>query len=317
MQPTPTASTAPSAAQSEPGPRAADSAVPPTTTPVPRWRYKWSIALYRGASPLALAPIDPRGRPALTAKDVTDVPALCVADPFLLQRPDTLYLFFEVMNRATDRGELAYATSDDGLAWRYGGVVLREPFHLSYPQVFEWQGRLLMVPETRQAKAIRLYEADAFPHRWRHVATLCEGPYADATLHWDGRRWWMFAQRGLDELRLFHAPAPEGPWTEHRDSPLWPGNRRRTRPGGRMLVHDGRLLRFAQDGWPSYGSFLRVFVVDRLDVDGYEEHEAAESPILGASRSGWNALAMHHIDAMPTAAGDWLAVVDGATLALG
>ena len=281
----------------------------------PRWRHKWAIALYRGPSPLALAPIDPRGQPFLTGREVTDVPALGVADPFLFERDGCLYLFFEVVNRDTDRGEIAYATSDDGLAWRYGEVVLREPFHLSYPQVFAWEGKTLMVPETRQADAIRLYEASAFPGGWRQVATLCQGPYADATLHFDGGHWWMFAQRGLDEMRLFHAPAPQGPWAEHPQSPLWPGNRRRTRPGGRMLKHQGRLLRFAQDGWPSYGSCLRAFVVDRLDVDGYAECEVPESPIIRASRSGWNAQAMHHIDAIPTTAGDWLAVVDGATLA--
>lgn len=284
---------------------------------VPRWHYKWSIAVYRGHSPLDLAPAGARNQPALSARDATDVPALGVADPFLLRRPDRLYLFFEVMNGASDRGEIAFSTSDDGVAWDYGGIVMREPFHLSYPQLFEWEGKVLMVPETRQAGGIRLYEADDFPRAWRHVATLAHGPYADATLHWDGDRWWMFAQRGLDELRLFHAPNPHGPWTEHPASPLWPGNRTRTRPGGRMLVHDGRLLRFAQDGWPEYGSCLRVYVVDRLTVDSYAEHEAAESPIFRASCSGWNAVAMHHIDAIRTADGDWLAVVDGATLAYG
>ena len=83
-----------------------------------------------------------------------------------------------------------------------------------------------------------------------------------------------------------------------------------------MLVHDGRLIRFAQDGWPSYGSFLRAFQIERLDEQGYEEHELPESPILGATRSGWNALAMHHIDAILTKDGHWLAAVNGATLAL-
>lgn len=282
----------------------------------PQWRYKWSIAIYRGASPLALLAVDPRGRATLTARDVTDVPANAVADPFLLQRDGQIVMFFEVMNSDSDRGEIAYATSQDGLAWHYGAVVLREPFHLSYPQVFEWQGAVYMIPETRQANSVRLYRADDFPCGWRYVDTLLQGAFADSTLHFDGRLWWLFAQRGLDELCLFISNSPAGPWRKHPCSPLWPGNRRRTRPGGRMLVHDGRLIRFAQDGWPSYGSFLRAFQIDRLDEQGYEEHELPESPILGATRSGWNALAMHHIDAIQTKDGHWLAAVDGATLAL-
>ena len=281
-----------------------------------RWRYKWSIAIYQGASPLSLTAADPRGRPTLTARDVTDAPAHAVADPFLLRRDGQIYLFFEIMNGDTDRGEIAYATSHDGLAWQYGAVVLREPFHLSYPQVFVWQDSVYMIPETRQADAIRLYRAEAFPGGWQYVATLQQGPFADSTLHFDGQLWWLFAQRGLDELCLMLSDSPAGPWRKHPCSPLWPGNRRRTRPAGRILRHEGKLIRFAQDGWPAYGSFLRAFQIDRLDEQGYEEHELPESPILGATRSGWNALAMHHIDAIPMEEGRWLAAVDGATLAL-
>jgi hypothetical protein len=279
----------------------------------PTWRYKWSIAIYRGPSPLALSPVDPRGRPNLTAKDVTDVRANAVADPFLLRRDDGLYMFFELMNDASDRGEIAYATSADGLSWEYAGRVLQEPFHLSYPQVFNWQSDVYMIPETRQAQQIRLYRAEVFPDRWRLVATLAEGPYADATIHCDGRWWWLFAQRGLDELCLFMAESPLGPWRPHPASPMWPGNRARTRPGGRLQVHQGRLIRFAQDAWPSYGSCLRAYHVQRLDPQRYQEQELAESPVLSAARTGWNAVAMHHLDAIPLDDGQWLAAVDGAT----
>ena len=65
----------------------------------------------------------------------------------------------------TDRGEIAHATSRDGAAWTYRSVVLREPFHLSYPQVFEWDGAIYMVPESRQDAAVHLYVAEAFPTR--------------------------------------------------------------------------------------------------------------------------------------------------------
>ena len=281
-----------------------------------QYRYRWSIAIYRGDSPLALKPVHPRGLPTLTARHVTDATAHAVADPFMLRHGGIMYMFFEMLNAATGRGEIAYATSTNGVDWQYRSVVLREPIHLSYPQVFDWRGAIYMVPETRQAKEVRLYRAEAFPAGWQQVATLLHGEFADATLHDDGGTWWLFAQRGLDELRLYHADEPTGPWREHARSPLWPGNRSRTRPGGRLLSYNGRLIRLAQDGWPAYGSFLRAFAIDRLDPDGYEEHELPESPIFGASRSGWNALAMHHLDVLQTDDGRWLGAVDGATLGL-
>ena len=280
----------------------------------PRWRYQWSIDVYAGECLTALAPAGSGARPALTARDVTDIRASAVADPFLLQVDNLWHLFFEVVNAETNRGEIAHATSQDGRTWRYDAVVLREPFHLSYPLVFEHDGRVFMVPETRQAGAVRLYEAEAFPARWRLVATLLEGPYADATLFERDGGWWMFAQRGLDELCLFRSDAPDRGWTPHPASPLFAGNRSRTRPGGRILTDGGRLIRLAQDGWPKYGHSLRAFEILDLSSDTYEEREIEGSPILRATRHGWNAAGMHHLDALRGRDGRWTALVDGAAL---
>ena len=278
-------------------------------------RFTWSVGIYHGSSPLALAPDGARD-PVLAREHVTDVPCASVADPFLLRRDGVWFLFVEVLNTATDRGELAYATSEDGGAWTYQGVVLREPFHLSYPQVFVADGEVYLVPETRQAGSIRLYAAERFPDRWRFVATLAEGPYADPTLLEHDGRWWMFAQRGLDELRLFTSLRVEGPWIEHPASPIRTGNRRITRPAGRTVRFDGRLVRFAQDGWPNYGSHVRALEIDRLNPGEYAEHEVSESPVLSATFAGWNAMGMHHVDAQLVAPGRWMAAVDGATLRL-
>lgn len=287
--------------------------VPPPPAPQQRLRNKWSIGIFAGPNPLALKPAHGISQPVLTARDVTDVRAHTVADPFLIRRDGRWYLFFEVLNGSVDRGEIAYATSDTGLSWTYGAVVLREPFHLSYPHILAWRDEIYMIPETRQAESVRLYRAEEFPRRWKCIATLLRGRYADTTVVRHRERWWLFAQRGLDELRLFSNANLTGEWQEHVASPLWPGNRRRTRPGGRIIVHDGRLLRFAQDGWPSYGSRLLAFEIDRLDEQTYAEHEVAESPLLRASGSGWNAVGMHHLDAVQRDDGSWLAAVDGAT----
>jgi hypothetical protein len=48
----------------------------------------------------------------------------------------TWYLFYEVCNVKTKRGEIGFSTSKDLLKWNYGGIVLQERFHLSYPYVF-------------------------------------------------------------------------------------------------------------------------------------------------------------------------------------
>lgn len=281
-----------------------------------QWRLKWSIAVYAGPSPLALSPVGTVARPVLTAADVTDLAAYGVADPFLLRVDHTWYLFFEVVNKATGRGEIAFATSADGYTWQYGAVVLRETFHLSYPFVFHHGDAIYMVPETRQAACVRLYRAQRFPHDWRPVDTLLRGPYADSTLLYHEGRWWLFAQRGLDELRLWHSEDLQGPWHEHCASPLWPGNRRYSRPAGRILAVDGQLVRFAQDAWPAYGSCVHAMAITQLSTCAYGEELCAPSPILQAMGAGWNASAMHHLDAIQIAPAHWLAVVDGASTEL-
>lgn len=276
---------------------------------------RWSIGLYRGVDPWSIAPepgVDPR---IVTAETITDVAADFVADPFCHVVGDRTYLFFEIWNRERAKGEIACASSPDLTEWRYEGVALREPFHLSYPCVFAASGELFMIPETREARSVRLYRADRFPLRWRFVTELLRGDFADATPFHHRGRWWLFVHRGLDELRLYSALEPDGTFAEHPASPLVAGNRRVSRPAGRLLEHGGRIFRFAQDAWPNYGSSVRVLEVDRLSESEYLEHELPKSPILQASGEGWNALGMHHVELLPRPGGTWKAIVDGYTLA--
>jgi len=183
---------------------------------------EWSIGIYEGASPLELAPIPSTPSPVLTAQDVLDIPADFVADPFLLTLGDTWYLFFEALNNSTGQGDIGYATSDNGLDWTYQQIVLDEPYHLSYPYVFEWLGDYYMVPESYQVSSILLYRAVNFPTDWEFVAPLVSGlPYVDPSPFYYNDVWWMFAGSGLhDTLHLFYADELAGPWVEHLSSPV-------------------------------------------------------------------------------------------------
>src|SRR5690242_222164 len=84
----------------------------------------WSIGIYSGATPFALRPEGGADNPVLTARQVSDREAEFVADPFMVRAGASWQMFFEVMNRATGRGEIGLASSADGLRWSYQGVVL-------------------------------------------------------------------------------------------------------------------------------------------------------------------------------------------------
>jgi hypothetical protein len=274
----------------------------------------WSIGIYTGQSPFDLVPAAAIKNPVLSSSEVTDVPAKFVADPFMVRRDSVWYLFFEVLNMQTGKGEIGLATSDQGFAWTYQQIVLAEPFHLSYPYVFEHDDEFYMVPETLQAGAVCLYRAEDFPTRWCPVNQLIEGRYADPSVFHFDQRWWMFAcstPYEHDTLRLYYANHLIGPWKEHPSSPIVTGNKCHARPAGRILALEHRLIRFAQDCVPEYGTQVRAFEISVLTSSDYVEREHDQSPVLTASGSGWNSLGMHHIDAHVMSNGQWIACVDG------
>ena len=282
----------------------------------PWWDQVWSIGMYLGASPLELKPHTGASNPVLTRDHVNDIPAAFVADPFLCRVEDTWNVFFEVMNWNTGRGEIALATSPDVIHWNYQRVVLAEPFHLSYPYVFKWENAYYMIPESYQAKEVRLYRATDFPHGWSPVATLLSGDYlVDSTPFRHGGTWWMFvdtsADAAHDTLRLFRADQLTGPWWEHAASPLISGDSTRARPAGRVITDGDRVFRFAQNCRPAYGTQVRAFEITRLTPLEYQEKPVGPDPLLGASGSGWNADGMHQVDCHRLADGRWIAAVDG------
>lgn len=276
---------------------------------------QWAIGVYRGSDPFQLVS-DPHN-PQLSAIQIDDQHAEFVADPFMLYHNNTWYLFFETLIRIDaerTKGVIGLATSSDTQHWQYQGTVLEEPWHLSYPHVFEWQGGFYLLPETLGAACVRLYRAQSFPHRWQACADLLPGAHADATPFYAHGRWWMFSctrPQQHDRLELFYADDLLGPWQAHPLNPLIEQDARRARPAGRVIEWQGRLLRFAQDCEPRYGSRVRVFEILQLSPTAYVEQEHPSSPILAPSGQGWNGRNMHHIDLHALAPGQWLACVDG------
>ena len=278
--------------------------------------HAWSIGLYEGSSPFRLRASRRVRNPILTPLDITDVRATTVADPFVIRIDQTWNLFFEVLNQQTDRGEIGLAVSEDGVSWKYRQIVLAEPFHLSYPYVFQHEHAIYMIPETHQARSVRLYRASRFPTDWSFVCPLLEGGYfADASPVRHEDMWWIFTetnpQHKFDTLRLFYAAELTGPWREHPSSPIVAGDPHIARPAGRILSWDGKLFRFAQDDSPTYGRQVRAFEITELTPLHYDERLASRRPILRPARRGWNRLGMHHADPYHVSNGRWLVYVDG------
>lgn len=208
------------------------------------------------------------------------------------------------------------------MSWRYVQIVLKEPFHLSYPYVFQWQNEIFMVPETFQTKSVRLYRATSFPLEWTLCKTLLDGcEFVDSSLVRFQDQWWLFAGHGMppsrsDTLEVFYADELLGSWTKHPSSPVVAGNGHVARPAGRVLVVGDELLRFTQDCDPTYGRQVHAFQI-KLTRSTYQERAALKKPVCGPTGDGWNADGMHHVDAHQVntdhseGGNRWLACVDG------
>ncbi len=272
----------------------------------------WAISMYSGKSPFELNPIQDIPNPSFTAGDISDIKADFVADPFVLCDNGKWYLFFEVLNSKTCLGEIALAKSDDGLKWVYGGVILRQNTHMSYPYVFEHGGVKYMVPETFAQGNVSLYRSDAFPDGWKLDKVLIDEPLYDSSVVYYEGIWYLFGSTADYDLRLFYSADLHGQWKEHPDSPVIKKNAQFARPAGRIIHWQGNLYRFVQDCRGSYGTAVYAMKINKLNPKEYNEELACNGvPVIAGSGKGWNAVGMHTICAQEVEPGHWIAAVDG------
>jgi hypothetical protein len=190
--------------------------------------------------------------------------------------------------------------------------VLERPYHLSYPFIFEWDGATYMIPETEENRTVELYRAEDFPTRWTLDRVLLSDLRAvDATLAQIDGRWWMFVNIAEseeapldDELHLYSADSPLGPWLAHPWNPV-KSDVRSARPAGRPFRFRGAWYRPSQDCSGRYGAAVVVNRITRLDETAYTETEVGR--LLPAWRP--NLVGTHTLNA-----GGGLTVIDAQRL---
>lgn len=271
----------------------------------------WSIGVYEGSSPFDLASPNDISNPILTGKDIVNVDAQFVADPFMVIKDKKYTVFFEVMNRETKQGDIGYAESTDGKIWKYKKIVIHESFHLSYPYVFECNNDYYIIPESGHDLSVRLYKAMSFPDKWVYIGNLLSGyHFADPSIFQYNKKWWLFvATNENDTLNLYYASDLLGEWKPHPMNPIVKLNNKIARPGGRVIVYNGRLYRFTQDDNSSYGTRVFAFEITELSEKAYKE-KLVETPVVNMTGKGWNSAGMHHVD-LHKVGDKWMAVVDG------
>jgi len=275
----------------------------------------WNIGVYifsiqRNANEIFLLP---KGKfSILNGKDITDRRAKYVADPFIVYKDGTYYIFFEVLS-LKEKGDIGVAISKDGVNWRYKKIVLDEPFYLSYPYVFKWDGKYYMFPESREVESVRLYEAVKFPFEWKLKKILLEDiELVDPIILNYKKKWWLFATSSDNaNLYLYYSDKLDGIYIKHPQSPIVKDNPNIARLGGGIIFLEDKLIRVAQDDFPSYGNSIHIFEITELTPKDYKEKELKNIFVSKILREEWNKDGIHHLSLCCIKNNKYIAVIDG------
>ena len=208
------------------------------------------------------------------------------ADPFGVWHDDKLHVFVEIYDYRNRVGEIELFVYDASYTLLRNEIVLREKWHLSYPQVIEAEGSFWMLPEAHRSGTQTLYRAERFPDRWVPACQIDLGGEiaVDATLHFQDGLWWMIytpveaAKKAPSRLHAAYAPSLCGPWTRHHQNPirLDPSS---ARAGGTPVTIDGRLMLPVQDCAHTYGGAIRPLWFDELTPERVITHTGPALPI--------------------------------------
>lgn len=196
-----------------------------------------------------------------------------LADPFGLWRDGHLHVFVEAYDYRVRVGSIEVLTFAPDLKLVGRSPALSEPWHLSYPHVFEADGECWMLPEAHRGGGLTLYHCARFPNRWTRAVRIDLPDVAiDASPVYHQDRWWLFYSPGTSEfskqgmLHAAFAERLEGPWTAHSANPLRIG-KDGSRPAGRAVSHGAHILLPVQDCRRTYGAAARPLRIEITPTD--------------------------------------------------
>lgn len=205
-----------------------------------------------------------------------------LADPFIVERNGTTVCFVEEFSYSSGRGFIS-AIELNKRNYKYLGSVIEEPFHMSFPFVFDYEGELYMCPETHLNGDIRLYKCVEFPMSWAyHKSIMRNVSGADPVIFFDNNVWWLFVNidhsGGSDhssDLSAFYSDNPvDGTWIPHANNPVKIDSYG-ARNGG-FFRKDGYLYRVGQNqGFNCYGKSFTFFRIEKLTPDSFKEVEVS------------------------------------------
>lgn len=215
------------------------------------------------------------------------------ADPFIIEE-NGIQLFFEEIHQFGSTGHISHAIFEE-LSSVSSKVIIKEPYHLSFPFTFKYRGEWYICPESASQKFLIIYKALNFPLEWRACSKInMSWHFADPMIVENKGIWYLMCNPKLGpfddfdwRLAVFYSENPlSGKWREIPSSEVQHSFGR----NAGLLKIDGALYRASQRRTPEkYGKGIRLNKIEEITPYKYRETVDFDTSLIYDNFKG------HHI----------------------
>ena len=229
------------------------------------------------------------------------------ADPFIFKTDDgRVNILFESVSTYNLDGKISLMVCNDSLDPVLEKVVLDTNNHLSYPYVYQENGKIFVFPESAFSGSLFCYEFDQSKRAFTNKTEIAKLPLLDSTILKYDNRYWLFATflgaTFNSDLQIFYADNLLGAYTAHAGNPVKKAHNG-ARPAGNFIEVDGSIYRPAQNCSNYYGESITINKIKKLTTAEFEEEEYM---IIEPNKNDEFNYGIHTINAV-----DDLIIVDG------
>ncbi|PSU68045.1 hypothetical protein C9J22_18175 [Photobacterium phosphoreum] len=198
-----------------------------------------------------------------------------IADPFLIEKDNLLYVFYEKLSLLHSKGELWCAI------YNHDKVLIDNNkingfddlnCHLSFPFVFNYNNNFYCIPETNEINKLVLYRSESFPFSWIKEQVLLNNITIVDTVYFEFNDSCWLIGSDLNNTRLFFKSNNllSNDWQQVFPKCSYASNHQRM--AGAPFIDNNKLYFITQEcGDGLYGNSLILSEIIKLDENNFDE----------------------------------------------
>lgn len=197
------------------------------------------------------------------------------ADPFIVEKADKLYVFYEAFSFRNSKGTLRCRVLDRELT-EIDDVKL-EGFddlkcHLSFPFLIHINDQLFMIPESSERKEVILFQSVEFPARWKKIKVLIsDTELTDNVFLTINETCYLLSTTMDNEITIHSAENIFGEW--QRIAPSLKVSNHHHRGAGAPYLVDNKMYFLTQECTPeTYGKSIYIKELVTLNDTVFDEN---------------------------------------------